>query len=138
MEWDVGKWESLVAERGLRDWVTPDPGLEDVARCREITQRDMLRLEEAWKINPDLDLEDLDGLDELQLTFVFVERCFATLGACVDGPFPHGASKVELVPLQCCLLCRLEGAKRPLPVDLLAPDLRLELARGGDLDAPKA
>ncbi|KAG9394994.1 UPF1 [Carpediemonas membranifera] len=60
VDWDVSKWEPLIQDRQLVDWLVKPPTTEMQIRCRAVTQSSIIRLEELWRTNPAAHVEELD------------------------------------------------------------------------------
>jgi regulator of nonsense transcripts 1 len=60
LKWDVSAWQPLIVERQFLPWVVSVPSAQDVARSRQITQAQAIKLEELWKSNPAATLEDTE------------------------------------------------------------------------------
>lgn len=58
--WDYNGWRPLVADRGFVDWLVKTPTNHDQTRARQISNNQILKLEEIWKENQDASFQDLD------------------------------------------------------------------------------
>eukprot|EP00520_Triparma_pacifica_P017561 CAMPEP_0118669890 /NCGR_PEP_ID=MMETSP0785-20121206/21150_1 /TAXON_ID=91992 /ORGANISM="Bolidomonas pacifica, Strain CCMP 1866" /LENGTH=1092 /DNA_ID=CAMNT_0006564619 /DNA_START=185 /DNA_END=3460 /DNA_ORIENTATION=- len=65
MEWQTQKWEGLVQERKLVEWLTHSEERDEVG-ARELTSAQVAKLEDLWKKQPDAGVEDLDRPDVME------------------------------------------------------------------------
>ena len=61
--WDVQQWLPLIEDRQFLPWLVKPPTEVEQMRARAISGAAMVRLEEAWKLNP---LATLEGLEQEQ------------------------------------------------------------------------
>ncbi|ODQ67108.1 P-loop containing nucleoside triphosphate hydrolase protein [Nadsonia fulvescens var. elongata DSM 6958] len=59
-EWDVARWTPLIKNKSFLDWIVSVPSEKEQLRARPITQGQMLKLEELWKMNPNATLADIE------------------------------------------------------------------------------
>jgi len=66
MGWELAEWLPLIQDRRLLPWLVKVPTEEQAARTRQVSAAQINRLEEVWKEDPALTLEDLDrpGVDD--------------------------------------------------------------------------
>ncbi|KAJ9115986.1 Regulator of nonsense transcripts 1 [Naganishia vaughanmartiniae] len=67
--WDISQWSAIIEDRAFLSWLVKPPSEGEVARARQVGFREINRLEELWRDNPDAKLEDAeraDGEEELQ------------------------------------------------------------------------
>lgn len=64
--WDTSQWAPLIEDRSFLTWLVKVPSDAEVARARQISHRQIMRLEELWKDNEKATLDDVDkpGVDE--------------------------------------------------------------------------
>ncbi|GHJ90272.1 hypothetical protein NliqN6_6674 [Naganishia liquefaciens] len=67
--WDISQWSAIIEDRAFLSWLVKPPSEGEVARARQVGFREINRLEEMWRENPDAKLEDAEraeGEEELQ------------------------------------------------------------------------
>ncbi|XP_028912437.1 regulator of nonsense transcripts 1-like isoform X2 [Ornithorhynchus anatinus] len=66
INWDSSQWQPLIQDRCFLSWLVKIPLEQEQLRARQITPQQMNKLEELWKENPSVTLEDLEkpGVDE--------------------------------------------------------------------------
>ncbi|KAJ9091289.1 hypothetical protein QFC21_007278 [Naganishia friedmannii] len=67
--WDISQWSAIIEDRAFLSWLVKPPTEGEVARARQVGFREINRLEEMWRDNPEAKLEDAeraDGEEELQ------------------------------------------------------------------------
>jgi regulator of nonsense transcripts 1 len=67
--WDISQWSAIIEDRAFLSWLVKPPSEGEIARARQVGFREINRLEEMWRENPDAKLEDAeraDGEEELQ------------------------------------------------------------------------
>ena len=76
-EWDPTRWMPLIEDKALLSWFVSQP-TEDEMRLvpRPVTAKEMLRLEEAWKKDPKITLDDLSRFDAMEATLLPVPMRF--------------------------------------------------------------
>ncbi len=69
MEWELAQWHPLIQDRKFLPWLVKVPSDRTVLQCaREVTQAQIVKLEELWaKNNPDARFADLNALEENDL-----------------------------------------------------------------------
>jgi regulator of nonsense transcripts 1 len=65
-DWDTSQWQPLIEERSFLSWLVKKPSEQEVLRARRITGRQVTKLEDLWKTDPNATLDDLDkpGVEE--------------------------------------------------------------------------
>lgn len=58
--WDYSGWRPLIADRCFVDWLVKTPTSHDLQRARQISNNQILKLEEIWKENQDASFQDLE------------------------------------------------------------------------------
>lgn len=66
MTWDTAQWLPLIDDRCFLPWLVKVPSEQEQLRARQISSRQINRLEELWKDNSNATLEDLEkpGIDD--------------------------------------------------------------------------
>lgn len=66
MNWDPAQWLPLIQDRQFLTWLVKSPSEEEQLRARQITAKQINKLEDLWKDNPEAKLDDLEkpGIDE--------------------------------------------------------------------------
>ena len=60
MGWDLNQWTPLIEDKQFLSWLVRVPTEKELLRCRQITTKQINKLEEAWRENPSATLYDLD------------------------------------------------------------------------------
>lgn len=58
--WDYNGWRPLIGDRCFVDWLVKTPTSVDQQRARQISNNQILKLEEIWKENQDASFQDLE------------------------------------------------------------------------------
>jgi regulator of nonsense transcripts 1 len=66
MEWELSQWHALIQDRKFLPWLIKEPHEKLLLRAREISQTQMVRMEELWKKDPEAKYEDLHRPDVLE------------------------------------------------------------------------
>eukprot|EP00884_Botryococcus_braunii_P001756 jgi/Botrbrau1/11581/Bobra.247_1s0002.1 len=63
---DFTKWQAVVEERALCNWLAREPSPEELAAAKRLKKEDIDALEDAWKSNPSVKLEEIEkqGVEE--------------------------------------------------------------------------
>jgi regulator of nonsense transcripts 1 len=63
---DQEAWKPLIVDRTFITWLVKTPNEKDLTRARQITNNQILKIEDLWKENTDASFEDLQkpGVDE--------------------------------------------------------------------------
>ncbi|KAI9298215.1 hypothetical protein K502DRAFT_336765 [Neoconidiobolus thromboides FSU 785] len=66
MNWDTSLWQPLIDDRSFLNWIVKVPSEPEQLRARQITTKQIIKLEDIWKDNNSASLEDLEkpGIDE--------------------------------------------------------------------------
>ncbi|KAG5997415.1 hypothetical protein E4U43_002637 [Claviceps pusilla] len=60
MNWDISRWEPLIAERAFLTWLVSAPSDVEQLRARHLSPNTIARLEEMWKVEPNATVTDLE------------------------------------------------------------------------------
>lgn len=66
--WDVSQWSAIIDDRAFLPWLVKTPSEGEQLRARQVGFKEINRLEELWRDNPDAKLEDaerVEGEEEL-------------------------------------------------------------------------
>ena len=80
MEWELAQWCALIQDRKFLPWLIREPHEKLLLKAREISQAQMVRLEDLWKQDPDAKYADLHRPELVQ-----EEELPATLQRYDDG-----------------------------------------------------
>lgn len=58
--WDVAQWTPIIQDKQFDDWLIPVPSEKQQLRARQITGNQIAQLEDIWRSNPEMTLEDLE------------------------------------------------------------------------------
>jgi regulator of nonsense transcripts 1 len=59
-EWDLKQWSPLIQDKTLVPWLVSQPPEKAQIRARQISGREIIKLEELWRENPEATVFDLD------------------------------------------------------------------------------
>ncbi|PHH82161.1 hypothetical protein CDD82_6783 [Ophiocordyceps australis] len=59
MNWDVSRWQPLIEERAFLPWLVTPPPEEEQLRSNHISTREMIFLEDTWKVDSTATIRDL-------------------------------------------------------------------------------
>jgi len=60
MNWDVSQWLPLIDDHCFLNWLVRVPSEQEQLRARHITTQQINKLEELWRSNNEVNLEDLE------------------------------------------------------------------------------
>ena len=64
MNWEQENWKPLIQDRCFLSWLVKVPTDSEQARARQVTAKQINRLEDMWKENIDADFQDIDNDNE--------------------------------------------------------------------------
>lgn len=67
--WDVSQWSAIIDDKAFLPWLVKTPTPQEVGKAKHIGFKELNRLEEMWRSNPEAKLEDAEngeGEEELQ------------------------------------------------------------------------
>jgi regulator of nonsense transcripts 1 len=67
--WDISQWSAIIDDRAFLSWLVKPPTEHEIMRARHIGFKELNRLEELWRSDPNAKLEDAEraeGEEDLQ------------------------------------------------------------------------
>jgi len=59
LNWDLNKWQPLIKDRMFLEWLVKEPTKKQVLKAKELSSRDLIKIEELWLSEPDATPEHL-------------------------------------------------------------------------------
>lgn len=82
-DWNIDSWTPIIYDKSFLSGIVPFPTEVMKAQCRKLENKDIIRLENAWKKNPKLKYEDLVKKDNEETKDVdrkYIDIYFKKLG----------------------------------------------------------
>ena len=57
--WEVGRWSALIQDKEFVEWLLKVPSEKEQMRARQVTAAQVRKLEDIWRENPDVTMEDI-------------------------------------------------------------------------------
>lgn len=66
LDLDLSLWQPIIEERAFVPWLVREPSEHETLRARQVTIQQINRLEELWKSDPNVNMDELDkpGMDQ--------------------------------------------------------------------------
>lgn len=87
-DWDLPRWQSLIADRAFLPWLVKVPSEEEQLKSRKVTMEQMIKLEEAWKENAKASLKDISETGVQEETVAAAQYVYESVSQYVETMSP--------------------------------------------------